>query len=122
MTYKNVKKGEFIVRENRFVGKVLIDGKEEICHIKNTGRCKELLKKGAAVYLTESENSSRKTKYDLIAVEKGERLINIDSQAPNIAALEFLPKLFRLQRQYLQILSKYHSPKPARPAYFFGRF
>lgn len=94
MTYKNVKKGEFIVRENRFVGEVLIDGKEEICHIKNTGRCKELLKKGAAVYLTESENSSRKTKYDLIAVEKGERLINIDSQAPNIAALEFLPKLF----------------------------
>lgn len=100
MTYKKIKKGEFVVRENRFVGKVIIDGEEETCHIKNTGRCKELLIKGVTVYLSESENSNRKTKYDLIAVQKGERLINIDSQAPNIAAKEFLPLLFPNSKIY----------------------
>ena len=94
MIYTNVTEGIFISRPNRFIATVAIDGREEICHVKNTGRCRELLIKGAVVYLTRSQNSERKTKYDLIAVKKGDRLINIDSQAPNIAVKEWLPNLF----------------------------
>ena len=71
-----------------------IDGKKEICHVKNTGRCKELLITGVTVYLEQSNNPNRKTKYDLIAVQKGDRLINMDSQVVNKVALEFVPKLF----------------------------
>ena len=65
----------------------------QICHVKNTGRCKELLVPGATVYLTEGKNPARKTKYDLVAVEKGSLLINMDSQAPNQVAQEYLPQL-----------------------------
>ena len=65
----------------------------QVCHVKNTGRCRELLVEGARVYLEESSNPERKTKYDLIAVEKGELLINMDSQAPNKAAAEYIPTL-----------------------------
>lgn len=97
MKYENVIKGEFISRPNRFIAKVNINGKEETVHVKNTGRCKELLIKGATVYLSVSDNINRKTKYDLIAVEKirenGEALlINMDSQIPNDVAEEFLKK------------------------------
>lgn len=94
MKYENIVKGEFIDRPNRFIANVLIDGKAEVCHVKNTGRCKELLIKGATVYLQKSDNPNRKTKYDLIAVEKGERLINMDSQIVNYVALEYLSQLF----------------------------
>ena len=90
VTYKNMVKGQFISRPNRFIAHVLIDGKEEICHVKNTGRCRELLPAGAAVWCEKSDNPNRKTAFDLIAVEKGERLINMDSQAPNIAARQWL--------------------------------
>lgn len=83
MRYKNVKEGTFLSRPNRFVAIVDIDGKQETVHVKNTGRCKELLVRGAKVYLEQSENANRKTKYDLIAVYKGDLLINIDSQIPN---------------------------------------
>ena len=88
MTYNKIKKGIFIDRPNRFVAHVLIDGKEETVHVKNTGRCRELLIKGTEVILEESDNPKRKTKYSLIAVYKGKRLINMDSQAPNSAAFE----------------------------------
>lgn len=94
MKYENIVKGEFLDRPNRFIANVIIDGKTEVCHVKNTGRCKELLIKGATVYLQKSDNPNRKTKYDLIAVQKGERLINMDSQIVNYVALEYLPQLF----------------------------
>ncbi len=94
MNYKNIVKGTFFSRPNRFIAIVLIDGKQEICHVKNTGRCKELLVNGATVYLEKSGNPNRKTAYDLIAVLKGERLINMDSQAPNKVAFEWLKAEF----------------------------
>lgn len=94
MKYENIVKGVFIERPNRFIAICEIDGKKEICHVKNTGRCKELLVNGATVYLEKSNNPNRKTKYDLIAVQKGDRLINMDSQIVNKVALEFMPKLF----------------------------
>ncbi len=94
MKYHTVKKGIFCSRPNRFIAYVNIDGKEEVCHVKNTGRCRELLIPGATVYLEVAQNPERKTKYDLIAVEKGSTVINIDSQAPNRAFLEWAPRFF----------------------------
>ena len=82
--------GSFLARPNRFIAHVEIDGNTEVCHVKNTGRCRELLPTGAKVWCEVSNNPARKTKYDLITVQKGERLINMDSQAPNIAAKECL--------------------------------
>ncbi len=95
MKYEMIIKGIFISRQNRFVANVNIDGKEETVHVKNTGRCKELLVPGCTVYLSVSCNPSRKTKYDLIVVEKQREgkaplLINMDSQIPNAVAEEFL--------------------------------
>lgn len=86
MTYSGIKPGIFIDRPNRFIAHVEIDGVVETVHVKNTGRCRELLPKGAQVYCQEFDSPTRKTKFDLIAVEKGSRLINMDSQAPNKAA------------------------------------
>ena len=82
--------GRFISRPNRFISHVEINGKEEICHVKNTGRCKELLQPGVTVYCADCLSPARKTRYDLIAVQKGNRLINMDSQLPNAAACEWL--------------------------------
>lgn len=90
MRYKSVKKGKFIKRPNRFIAEVELDGKTEVVHVKNTGRCRELLIPGATVILAASDNEKRKTKYDLIAVYKGAELINIDSQAPNALIGEWL--------------------------------
>jgi len=91
MKYKTIKEAEFIDRPNRFIAHVLVDGEIETVHVKNTGRCRELLLPGVKVILEASDNPQRKTKYDLIAVyKKGFGLINIDSQAPNKVALEWL--------------------------------
>ncbi len=90
MKYENVVQGKFIKRPNRFIAHVEIEGKEEIVHVKNTGRCKELLVPGAIVYLQKSSNTARSTAYDLIVVQKGERLINMDSQIPNRVVEEWL--------------------------------
>ena len=90
MYYDSMVRGHFLSRPNRFIAHVEIDGKEEIVHVKNTGRCRELLPAGAEVWCQKASNPSRKTQYDLITVRKGERLINMDSQAPNIAAGEWL--------------------------------
>lgn len=90
MQYPDMVTGIFLKRPNRFIAHVCIDGKEEICHVKNTGRCRELLPEGAKVWCQRSNNPARKTKYDLITVQKGDRLINMDSQAPNAAAREWL--------------------------------
>ena len=94
MRYNNITSGIFLSRPNRFIANVLIDGEECVCHVKNTGRLGELLKKGAAAYLEESANPLRKTKYDLVAVEKDGELFNIDSYAPNLAAGEYLKSLY----------------------------
>ena len=83
MLYKNIRQAKFINRPNRFIANIEIDGEIEVCHVKNTGRCKELLIPNATVFVQEFNSSKRKTKYDLISVYKGRRLVNIDSQAPN---------------------------------------
>ena len=90
MQYENMVPGVFLARPNRFIAHVEIDGQVEVCHVKNTGRCRELLTPRAQVWCQRSNNPNRKTKYDLITVKKGDRLINMDSQAPNIAAGEWL--------------------------------
>ena len=90
MRYENMTPGIFLARPNRFIAHVQIDGQTEVVHVKNTGRCRELLVPGCTVYCQRSGNPSRKTKFDLIAVRKGDRLINMDSQAPNRAAGEWL--------------------------------
>ena len=90
MKYLNIRKGIFLSRPNRFIAEVEMNGQTEICHVKNTGRCKELLIPGVEVYLSLTDNPSRSTKYDLVTVRKGHRLINIDSQAPNKVFLEYL--------------------------------
>ena len=91
MKYGTVVPGRFLARPNRFIAHVELDGQTQICHVKNTGRCRELLVPGAQVYLEDfGPDTKRKTRYDLIAVEKGSLLINMDSQAPNKAVEEFL--------------------------------
>ena len=90
MRYYNMQPGVFRKRPNRFIAHIDMNGKEEICHVKNTGRCKELLTPGTQVWCQEFDSDTRKTKYDLIAVRKGNRLINMDSQAPNAATKEWL--------------------------------
>lgn len=92
MKYNNVKIAEFISRPNRFIAHALLDGETVVCHVKNTGRCRELLIPGAKVVLSVAGNPARKTKYDLIAVWKGDLLINMDSQAPNAAFGEWAEK------------------------------
>lgn len=92
MKYENIIQGSFIERPNRFIAHVKINGKTEICHVKNTGRCKELLIPGVTVFLQENDNPKRKTKFSLIGVIKGDRIINIDSQIPNKAVHEWILK------------------------------
>ena len=105
MKYPNVRPAVFVSRPNRFIAEVLIDGRPERVHVKNTGRCWELLVSGATVWLNSSGNPARKTAYDLIAAQKGDRLINMDAQAPNRVFQEwaeaghFLPGLTCLKAE-----------------------
>ncbi len=92
MIYRNIKSARFISRPNRFIAYIEVDGKEEVCHVKNTGRCKELLSPGVTVFVQESDKPTRKTKYDLIGVMKGHRPVNMDSQVPNKVFHEWLVK------------------------------
>ena len=92
MTYDNICKGVFLSRPNRFIAHIEINGKKEICHVKNTSRCTEILIPGADVYVNYVDNPNRTTMYDLISVYKGDMLINIDSQAPNRTFEEYLHK------------------------------
>ena len=107
MRYGEVKRGRFLARPNRFVAHVELEGELVVCHVKNTGRCRELLTPSATVYLERAENPARKTPYDLIAVEKGDLLINMDAQAPNkvffewAAAGNFLPGLTAIRPEYV---------------------
>ncbi|MBQ8318529.1 MAG: DNA/RNA nuclease SfsA [Lachnospiraceae bacterium] len=90
MKYKNIVEGKFISRPNRFIAHVEIEGVEYVVHVKNTGRCRELLQPGATVYLEKSDNPARKTLYDLVSVKKGKRIVNMDSQLPNGLVEEWL--------------------------------
>lgn len=106
MRYQNITKGTFLARPNRFIAHVLVDGETVVCHVKNTGRCAELLRPGATVYLEKSRNPARKTAWDLVAVEKGDLLINMDAQAPNRVFAEwaaegkFLPEVQAIRPEY----------------------
>ena len=94
MQYAHTVRATFLARPNRFVAEAELNGEKVICHVKNTGRCRELLVPGATVILDRQDAPHRATPYDLVAVYKGTRLINMDSQAPNKAAASFLPHLF----------------------------
>lgn len=112
MHYPNMVAGEFLSRPNRFIAHVRIGGVEQIVHVKNTGRCRELLPAGAQVWCQRSDNPNRKTAYDLITVKKGSRLINMDSLAPNAAAREWLErgglgKISRLRSEVFHGDSRY---------------
>ena len=108
MVYNDVIEGIFLSRPNRFIANVTIGGERQVCHVKNTGRCRELLTPGSRVFLQRAENPARKTKYDLTAVYKNDILINMDSQAPNRVFGEWaaksgffgVPSLIRPERQY----------------------
>ena len=104
MRYQRMEKAAFLARPNRFIAHVLLDGEEVVCHVKNTGRCRELLIPGAEVWLERGTNPQRKTLYDLIAVRKGERLINMDAQAPNRVFAEWAsqlePEMTALRAEY----------------------
>ena len=106
MRYGKVVKGVFLARPNRFIAHVELDGRHEVCHVKNTGRCRELLVPGGAVWLEKASNPARKTRYDLIAAEKNGLLINMDAQAPNrafgewAAAGNFLPGLLSIRPEF----------------------
>lgn len=104
MRYHNIEKARFVARPNRFIAHVSLQGRTEVCHVKNTGRCRELLTPGAVVYLERSDNPARKTRFDLIAVEKNGLLINMDAQAPNKVfaewAVNFLPGLTAIRPEY----------------------
>ncbi len=92
MHYENIKKAKFIFRKNRFLCQIEIDKEAAFCHVKNTGRLKELLTEGAQVYVEEHDNAKRKTKYSLVAVKKGRKVVNIDSTAPNKVFYEWVKK------------------------------
>lgn len=104
MRYQAVVPGRFLARPNRFVAQVEAEGGVQAVHVKNTGRCRELLVPGAAVYLEKSANLKRKTAYDLVAVRKGDLLVNMDAQAPNRVFAEWLeprlPEGAVLRREY----------------------
>ena len=90
MTYGNIRKARFIERPNRFIARCLLDGEETVAHVRNTGRCRELLLPGVTVYLEENHKPQRRTRFTLIAVEKGDLLINMDSLIPNKVVQEAL--------------------------------
>lgn len=90
MKYKNIRKAEFVIRKNRFIAEIKLDGNVYSCHVKNTGRLKELLVPGAEVFVEETDNAERKTRYSLIAVKKQNEIVNIDSQAPNKVFYEWV--------------------------------
>lgn len=94
MTYPNIHPALFLARPNRFIAEIELNGRKEICHVKNTGRCRELLLPGTKIYVQQFEGGTRKTRFDLIAVHKGDRLINMDSQAPNRVFREWCPSFF----------------------------
>ena len=98
LQYGEVRQAHFLERPNRFIAHVELEGETVVCHVKNTGRCRELLVPGATVYLERGTNPARRTAWDLIAVEKGHRLINMDAQAPNRIFAQWIRQLHELMR------------------------
>ena len=92
MKYERIETGFFLERPNRFIAYIEIAGQKETVHVKNTGRCAELLTPGATVYVQKADNPERKTQWDLIGVKKGKRMINMDSQIPNKVVEEWIKK------------------------------
>ena len=126
MVYDKILKAKFLSRPNRFIAYVELDGRIEKCHVKNTGRCRELLVDGCTVYLELAKNPERKTRFDLVAVEKNGMLINMDSYAPNLAVGEFLPKLFpdsKIRAEYKHGNSRFDCSLSAclNPRFYRGR-
>ena len=120
MQYKAIAKGSFLSRPNRFLARVLIDGREETVHVKNTGRCRELLLPGAQVYLEKAASPDRKTAYDLIGVYKeGLGLVNMDSQAPNTVVREWLELQKSAAAPKEAVI--FEKPEQIRQEYTFGR-
>jgi len=125
MKYPNIIEGRFIDRPNRFIAHILIDDFVTICHVKNTGRCRELLLPGAKVWVQAASNTERKTKYDLIAVESNGRVVNIDSQAPNTVAgewlsrggLGFIPTVLRAESRFERSRFDFYLEDNGKPAY-----
>lgn len=113
MKYDNILQGRFISRPNRFIANVEIDKKIQVCHVKNTGRCKELLiPEETTVFVQENDNPKRKTKYSLITVKKDDRLINMDSQVPNKVVYEWIKNgnLFE-NTSLIKTEKKYHNSR-----------
>ena len=108
MRYKRIEEAVFLSRPNRFLAQVKTAGGEEVCHVKNTGRCRELLMPGARIWVQRNDNPSRKTALDLIAVEKAGKIVNVDSQIPNKVAEEWIregnlfesPRIVRPETRY----------------------
>ncbi|MGI6772344.1 MAG: DNA/RNA nuclease SfsA [Clostridiales bacterium] len=113
MKYDRIKRAEFIERKNRFTATILIDGKEELCHIKTTGRCRELFINGADIFVQENISPVRKTKYDLISVYKQDLLVNTDSQVSNTVALEIINQgrlfnnIIKVKPEYKKLNSRF---------------
>ena len=130
MNYPNISSGIFLARPNRFLAHVEVSGERRVCHVKNTGRCRELLVPGCRVYLTQSDNPARKTRYDLVAVEKetdhGTLLVNLDSQAPNrvfgewAAGGGFRPGLTLLRPETTYGNSRFDYYWEAKPGHVFA--
>ena len=116
MKYSNIVNAKFISRPNRFIAQVELDGKDVIVHVKNTGRCKELLLPGRTVFLEKASNPERKTPYDLVAVDTPIGIINIDSQAPPNAVV----KEWLLKQDYtvVQPEYKYGDSRIAYPVFY----
>lgn len=110
IAYPNMVQGRFLARPNRFVAHVELAGRTELCHVKNTGRCRELLLPGAPVWCQHHEDPGRKTAWSLITVQKGDRLVNLDSQVPN-----------RVAREYLEQGGLGFVPDLVRPEQVFGQ-
>ena len=123
MRYSSIKDAIFLARPNRFVAQVLLDGQELTVHVKNTGRCKELLIPGTRVLLSKGENPARRTPYDLVSVYKGDTLINMDSQAPNAIAKEFLlsrcPQILSLRQEQVYGSSRFDFAGETKHGSFF---
>lgn len=112
MIYENIKKATFKSRPNRFIANIDLDGEEKVCHVKNTGRCKELLVPGCEIYVQDCSGKGRKTDYDLIAVIKNGILINMDSMAPNKVFHEFVSSgKFTPDVTYIKPESKYKNSR-----------
>lgn len=122
MQYGEMVEGIFVSRPNRFVAKVLVHGQEVTCHVKNTGRCRELLVPGVRVWLQRENGEGRKTAYSLITVEKGDLLVNLDSQAPNKVAYEWIsanwqPELILREKTYGRSRFDLYIEKDGRKCY-----